>query len=262
MVGHAGHQQCHTCSQHIFDDNPLVKSARARHVCHVCHWHAPDCKSLVVHWRFSGHVQVCKCCAGGFVAPAEFEHHLLQYFGCATCHYHHESPEKLVRHNSEQKFSCNTCGIKECKLDNFRAHMKATRHGPFCFGCNVQFTSPEDLTNHFKEEHVQACSICHEHGDQLDEPDLRSHVAAVHGQCPTCYVTASSYTELEIHLQDTHHGAMCRDEDCRMFFGTGAQLFTHLANHSACPVCHGHFADMPKLIDVSFVCPLLLFSIS
>ena len=120
----------------------------------------------------------------------------------------------------------------------------------------MQFTSPEDLIGQLKDERVQGCLICHEHGDQSHEPDLRSHVAAVHGQCPTCYMTASSYTELKIHLQDTHHG----DEGCRMFFSTGAKLFTHLADHFACPVCHGHFADMSKLVDVSLVCPLL-FSI-
>ena len=112
MVGHGGHQLCNTCSQHIFDDNPLVRSARAQHVCHVCHWHAPDCESLVVHWQFSGHLQVCKCCTGAFVAPAEIEHHLLQYFGCARCHCHHGSPEELVKHKNEEKFPCNTCGIK------------------------------------------------------------------------------------------------------------------------------------------------------
>lgn len=239
---------CSSCEQRACNGSTVIQGSRARYLCHVCQWHSPDCKTLVLHWQLSSHALLCSGCDGAFTDTASLEVHKISQYACRICGLHHLDYNTFHAHMATQKELCTGCGLQFCTIETLRAHLQTFRHSHLCWGCYSQFQTGDDLADHLGEQSVRGCAFCHVHIQNLQEADMTSHLAVKHKVCPQCFLRAPDAAAFYDHLESTGHATMCQDERCQALFDSKLKLIDHLASAFACPRCHTHFPTLSELL--------------
>lgn len=138
-----------------------------------------------------------------------------------------------------------------------------------CVVCKLHYASDEDLTTHFRDEHMKySCDKCPQKYFKktfLTQHKHRAHLESKNLKCPICEMVLRSRYNLRQHLY-THSDKRefeCTYSGCTAKFRQINSLNTHKkihikTNRKQCPICKKMYTKLGKFIFDNFITNIII----
>ncbi|EMD33850.1 hypothetical protein CERSUDRAFT_55850, partial [Gelatoporia subvermispora B] len=159
------------------------------------------------------------------------------------------SQRALEQHedNSSMHNICDACDVDFSKWSQLVQHWLQSPYHDYCERCDEHFDSPDDLQDHFEEEHTYC-----DHSERVFDSDqgLHDHRRQSHPDiyCVSCRRMFRNENNLDHHLRSTYHRGRdydCPGSRCNRAFVSRAAMIQHWETGSMSFRCHSR----PSALD-------------